>query len=243
MFFSRHPPWVNEQLGCVHDYIEKRFSEASRDVLAHDIEFREFSIDYLSNGPDNGWKQSWISQGLGFIHNLGRATSHEDQHAILKSAFSVGRLELHEALIKSCEDGSDIALSDYTEEELKALEPRRDEEDVDEGPFMAWKPTHDCMPCGVLSSFPTTYLFADVPMFCGMRHVFGNLTCSKFLKILTAAQFRLTLTTIGYMRLWNAPSKYDRSYTKITRGVIGMRVIWGHEWVDCKLHRISPCQD
>lgn len=26
-FLSKHPPWENEQLGCVHDYLEKKFSE------------------------------------------------------------------------------------------------------------------------------------------------------------------------------------------------------------------------
>ncbi|KAI1423574.1 hypothetical protein F5Y12DRAFT_798269 [Xylaria sp. FL1777] len=55
MFLSRPPPWVNEQLGCVHDYIEKGFSRASasRHVLAHNIEFGELSIDYITNGPEN----------------------------------------------------------------------------------------------------------------------------------------------------------------------------------------------
>lgn len=27
LFFSRHAPWENEQLGCVYDFLEKRFSQ------------------------------------------------------------------------------------------------------------------------------------------------------------------------------------------------------------------------
>jgi hypothetical protein len=30
-FFSKHPPWVNEQLACVHDFLEKKVSEGESD--------------------------------------------------------------------------------------------------------------------------------------------------------------------------------------------------------------------
>ncbi|KAI0967016.1 hypothetical protein F4678DRAFT_447161 [Xylaria arbuscula] len=148
MFLSRHPPWVNEQLGCVHDYIEKRFSQASRDVLAHDIEFGELSIDYITNGPENPWKQRWISQGFGFIHKLEQATSYDEQQILLSSTSVSGQVELHEALTKSCEsdDGNYEILENYSQEEIKALEPRQDNEDEDDGPFIAWKPNHDHLP-------------------------------------------------------------------------------------------------
>ncbi|KAK0377043.1 hypothetical protein CLIM01_05576 [Colletotrichum limetticola] len=59
LLFHRHPPWVNEQLGCVHDFIEDKFLEASIDVLAHDVTFGEFEIDYLTTGGDNMMIQSW----------------------------------------------------------------------------------------------------------------------------------------------------------------------------------------
>lgn len=32
LFLSRHPPWENEQLGCVHDFLEKKLSDG-RHVL------------------------------------------------------------------------------------------------------------------------------------------------------------------------------------------------------------------
>ncbi|KAK1533573.1 hypothetical protein CPAR01_10281 [Colletotrichum paranaense] len=59
LLFHRHPPWVNEQLGCVHDFIEDKFLEASIDVLAHDVTFGEYEIDYLTTGGDNMMIQSW----------------------------------------------------------------------------------------------------------------------------------------------------------------------------------------
>ncbi|KAI1733360.1 hypothetical protein F4680DRAFT_464956 [Xylaria scruposa] len=147
MFLSRHPHWVNEQLGYVHDYMEKRFSQASRNVLAHDIEFGELSIDYITNGPENHWKQRWISQGLRFIQKLEQATSYDEQRTLLSSTSVSGQVKFHEALTKSCEsdDGNHEILENYSEEGVKALEPQQDNEDED-GPFIAWKSNHDHLP-------------------------------------------------------------------------------------------------
>ncbi|KAJ3577903.1 hypothetical protein NPX13_g2663 [Xylaria arbuscula] len=148
IFLSRHPPWVNEQLGCVHDYIEKRFSQASHDVLAHDIEFGELNIDYITNGPDNQWKQGWISQGLRFTLKLEQATSHDERAALLSSTLVSGHVKLHEALTKSCEsdDENYEILENYSKEEIKTLEPRHDSEEEDGWPFLAWKLGHDHLP-------------------------------------------------------------------------------------------------
>ncbi|KAK4097338.1 hypothetical protein N658DRAFT_292857 [Parathielavia hyrcaniae] len=38
-FFFRHPPWENEQIGCIHVYLQTRLVEASRDVVEHDVLF------------------------------------------------------------------------------------------------------------------------------------------------------------------------------------------------------------
>ncbi|TGJ78685.1 hypothetical protein E0Z10_g10076 [Xylaria hypoxylon] len=148
LFMSRHPPWVNEQLGCVHDYLENRFSKATRDVLYHDIEFGELSIDYISNGPLNFWKQLWISQGIKFISRVENAKSHDDQQALLKFAFGIGNVPLHDALTKSYDAHiyDDHRLEDYNDEEKRALNPRQDEEDMDEGPFTIWQSCHNRLP-------------------------------------------------------------------------------------------------
>lgn len=61
LLIRRNPPWVNEQITCVHDFLEKKFTEAALDVLAHDVEFGEREIDYLTNGEDNYSKQRWVS--------------------------------------------------------------------------------------------------------------------------------------------------------------------------------------
>lgn len=80
LFARRHYPWENEQLACVHDFLEKKFSGgthvisssivypssaqnslATRDVLAHDIGLGHAQVDYLANGSENYWKQHWVS--------------------------------------------------------------------------------------------------------------------------------------------------------------------------------------
>ncbi|KAI1149476.1 hypothetical protein F4825DRAFT_464112 [Nemania diffusa] len=170
MFFSRHPPWVNEQLGCVHDYLEQRFSKATLDTISHDIELGELSIDYITNGPLNASKQIWISLGIDFINQLENTPSHEAQQALLISTTTAGRLELHDSLSRSCETNTENEnnLEDFSDEELKALVPKPDEEDTDEGPFIAWHEAHLDTPhdCWVLlqdnaSARRCAYVFWD----------------------------------------------------------------------------------
>ena len=61
LFFDPYPPWVNEQLACIHDFLEQKVSDAAfREVAAHDVSFGELSIDYLSVGRGNGWKQHFV---------------------------------------------------------------------------------------------------------------------------------------------------------------------------------------
>ncbi|KAI0805324.1 hypothetical protein GGR55DRAFT_681231 [Xylaria sp. FL0064] len=140
-FLSRHPPWINEQLGCVYEYLEKRFFNAVRDALAHDPEFGEISTDSPTNHP---LTQVWISQGMSFIHELESTSSRLEQQAWLRRAFT-GQVDLRDCLIESCQNYTPVGvnLEDYSEEDLDTLVPREDDEDIDEGPFTAWKFIHD----------------------------------------------------------------------------------------------------
>ncbi|KAI1632894.1 hypothetical protein F4809DRAFT_56899 [Biscogniauxia mediterranea] len=152
-YLSKHSPWENEQLGCIHDYLEKRISQASVDVLSHDIEFGELSIDYLTLGNDNYFKQLWISQGLGFIHELITESSYENKRSLLKSAFGEGGVSLCNALCM-LPDGTDPRLLDeYTEEEINASFPRVWGKFDDEGPRIAWHYTHEGLPQGAWVMF------------------------------------------------------------------------------------------
>ncbi|KAF2489262.1 hypothetical protein BU16DRAFT_598145 [Lophium mytilinum] len=147
-FLSRHPPWENEQLGCVHDFLEKRLSEASLDVVAHDIEFGEYEIDYLEFGGENYWKQLWMSQGVHFIYQLLNEDSYEAKKALLKSAFSSKPIYLHDALSSPAGDTDydHVILEDYDHVQIEALAPRRDDQDTDKGPFSAWFSDYRSLP-------------------------------------------------------------------------------------------------
>ncbi|KAF4431238.1 hypothetical protein CFRS1_v008968 [Colletotrichum fructicola] len=62
-FFSRNPPWENEQIGSVAEFWESRFAEASTDVIDHDVLFGELNVDYLHRGRRNDERQIWDRLG------------------------------------------------------------------------------------------------------------------------------------------------------------------------------------
>lgn len=68
----------------------------------------------------------------------------------MKSAFSAGQAQLHDALTRLCEDGigNINPLDDYDGEEIEALSPRRDEEHTDRGSFLAWRASRRYLPRG-----------------------------------------------------------------------------------------------
>ncbi|KAI0897554.1 hypothetical protein F4806DRAFT_462652 [Annulohypoxylon nitens] len=142
-FFSNQPPWEKEQLASVQDFLELKLSKASHDVLAHDVEFGELGIDYITTGDNNHFRQLWLSQGVDFIHRLMGENSYDGKKALLKSAFATGKVDLYEALMSPLEMdlNDDVPLSDYTDEGLAALFPSTEsqDQDTDKGPFEAWR--------------------------------------------------------------------------------------------------------
>lgn len=60
-FFSPFPPWVNEQLSCVHDYLEEVLSRTFDDVASHDIVWGAMSVDWVTQGSRNEHKQAFVS--------------------------------------------------------------------------------------------------------------------------------------------------------------------------------------
>ncbi|KAI1324215.1 hypothetical protein F5Y16DRAFT_402622 [Xylariaceae sp. FL0255] len=140
------------------------FSEASLDILSDDIEFGEMALDYISNGTMNIPRQNWVdiypqvghdyadaiaqnSQGINFLDELERSTYEEGQ-VLLSSAFAGGSVQLQDAITRSCEsDFEDArALEDVSDEGLQALESNPNKEDLDDGPFTAWRSTYDQVP-------------------------------------------------------------------------------------------------
>lgn len=59
-FMGVFPPWVNEQLCCIHDYLEEVLSRAFDDVAAHEVIWGALSVDWLAQGRRNEHKQAFV---------------------------------------------------------------------------------------------------------------------------------------------------------------------------------------
>ncbi|KAH8648449.1 hypothetical protein BX600DRAFT_475279 [Xylariales sp. PMI_506] len=143
-FFSQLPPWEIEQLGCVYDFLERSFSSAVFEVLAHDIDFGEFSVDYLTLGEDNYRKQRWLSQGLSFIGQLVYQDSYDKKNDNLQSKNASNLVIFHETLRESLNAAEldQRLLKDYSNDELEKLLPPLDISDMDNGPRVVWCAIH-----------------------------------------------------------------------------------------------------
>ncbi|KAK3902172.1 hypothetical protein C8A05DRAFT_15727 [Staphylotrichum tortipilum] len=182
-FFSRHSLWENEQLGCVYEYLEARFAKASREVVAHDVLFGEVSVDYLTSGEDNQWRQTWaalltperqLSHGVEFVYNLTIADSYDAKHRMLQSALdpSYGRVNLPEALHEVLDDADGRPVQFQSEEELHSIALRRgdspEEDDTDQGPYKAWRNAH------ADSTLEESLMFEDDAWLRGRAYVFWD---------------------------------------------------------------------
>ncbi|KAI1194216.1 hypothetical protein F5X97DRAFT_311726 [Nemania serpens] len=150
-FFSRYSPWEMEQLGSVHDFLEEKLSKASYDVVAHDVEFGEVKIDYLSPAMENYWRQLWLSQGVDFIYQLMTANSYEVKRSLLASAFDSGFANLPECLEAVLDTYSNQTLNaaeECSKDQLQSLISSGDYDDTDNGPFEAWYAGHASLPAG-----------------------------------------------------------------------------------------------
>lgn len=59
-FFNPFSPWVNEQLACVHDYLEGVLSRTFDDIAAHEVVWGALSVDWLAQGRRNEHKQAFV---------------------------------------------------------------------------------------------------------------------------------------------------------------------------------------
>ncbi|KDN60283.1 hypothetical protein CSUB01_09768 [Colletotrichum sublineola] len=153
-FFSKHTPWENEQLGCVHDFLEAELAKASFEVVAHDVNFalgeslakRKHSALLLAVVR----MTRKLSQGINFLHRLICEISWDKKRELLKLSFDTGDVNLPLALFEALEDRDDIAnvwYEDDVEEKLHLVMPEhKNEEDVDRGPYEAWYPAHKGLP-------------------------------------------------------------------------------------------------
>ncbi|ROW13753.1 hypothetical protein VPNG_03497 [Cytospora leucostoma] len=84
-FFIRWSPWVNEQLACIHDYLEGVLSQAFDEVAAHDILWGASSVDWVSRGRNNTYKQAYLLYGLPFLYKIDHAKDYDERLGLLDS--------------------------------------------------------------------------------------------------------------------------------------------------------------
>ncbi|KAI1128589.1 hypothetical protein F5Y10DRAFT_264932 [Nemania abortiva] len=150
-FFSQFSPWEMEQLVSVHDFLDEKLSNASYDVVAHDIEFGEVRTDYLAPARESYWKQIWLSQGVDFIHQLTTVDSYEAKRTLLNSALGRSATNLPERLEAMLETYSkDVldAAEACSKDQLQSLLSSCDNDDTNNGPFEAWYTCHEGVPAG-----------------------------------------------------------------------------------------------
>lgn len=69
-FFNAISPWVDEQLCCIHDYLEDVLSRTFDDVAAHDVVWGALSVDWLAQGRRNEHKQAFVGAQTCHDQNL-----------------------------------------------------------------------------------------------------------------------------------------------------------------------------
>jgi len=156
-FFARFPPWENEQLACVHDYLFEQLSlrmysclffcgfpmltdAAFNDVAEHDVQWGELRIPYANDwfGIDNTWKEHYLSLGLAYLHQAVTAATYDERYKLITSNMGNDEFFLFEGLKRQGDDDA-FELSDFgTEEEDKYLKKHLAVDD-DSGPFEAWR--------------------------------------------------------------------------------------------------------
>ncbi|KAH9228223.1 hypothetical protein K456DRAFT_1741870 [Colletotrichum gloeosporioides 23] len=119
----------------------------SIDVLAHDVNFGEFSVDYLTGGEENIYRQMWLSKGIGFIHRLINEKSYDGKRDMLTEHPDIGVANFPGALanVLGAYQGAN-AFVGREEELLYENVTRVTDEDPDQGPFNSWYAAHEGAP-------------------------------------------------------------------------------------------------
>ncbi|TQW03130.1 hypothetical protein IF2G_09263 [Cordyceps javanica] len=66
---------ANNQLACIHDFLEKIVLQAFKQVAMYDVTWGAHEVDYLSTGSANEHVQAYLSLGLDYIYKLAQANS------------------------------------------------------------------------------------------------------------------------------------------------------------------------
>ncbi|KAI1077085.1 hypothetical protein F5B20DRAFT_553159 [Whalleya microplaca] len=143
-FFSELAPWEIEQLVCVHDFLEKKFRQASLEFMMHDVGFWKLGVDYLSLGSDNDCVQDWLSQGLEFVDRIANEENYERKRDLLWKTIisdSSRKLYIQSSLMDALWGRNNFgSLAEYREHKMEAKTPRHAlyNHDVNAGPRTTW---------------------------------------------------------------------------------------------------------
>ncbi|KAI1107471.1 hypothetical protein F4804DRAFT_297123 [Jackrogersella minutella] len=147
-FSSRLASWEIEQILCVHNFLEKRFLQASVDIIDFDVEYGDYSIESLRLASRKYPLQGWLSQGLEFINQVVGEGSFEKKKTLLETALPPGVILIYRlillAIIETTLLDGTRALEEYTEDEIEENTPRHAlrKYDVDTGPRVVWCTIH-----------------------------------------------------------------------------------------------------
>ncbi|KAL0944820.1 uncharacterized protein CTRU02_202707 [Colletotrichum truncatum] len=123
----------------------------SFDVATHDVYFGEMSIDYLTSGEENYFRQLWLSQGIEFIYHVINTDSYDARRNILKLYSDIGVANFPAALSNVLEayEHTQIIIGSSSENELLSeMAHQESVEDSDKGPFRSWYTAHKGVPLG-----------------------------------------------------------------------------------------------
>ncbi|KAK3938124.1 hypothetical protein QBC46DRAFT_441437 [Diplogelasinospora grovesii] len=86
-FFHPWPPWMNEQLACVFEYLETKLSVVFNDVAAHDVEWGWKKIDWVSWTVAVPTRRFMLLHGIPFLHELTTSSDFQHWKELLDSAY------------------------------------------------------------------------------------------------------------------------------------------------------------
>ncbi|KAL6720884.1 hypothetical protein ACLMJK_002809 [Lecanora helva] len=149
-FFENFPPWENEQLACVREYLFNQVSIPFNDVAAHCVDWckNEWDECYLNDDwehPENSIKERLMSHGLGYIRRLVNCTTFDERCGLLEGPSAHDNEFLFAGfLAQSC--GRELmnieSLARCSPNDMDKIFNRAPAADRDSGPREAWLWAH-----------------------------------------------------------------------------------------------------
>ena len=145
IFFDKFPPWENEQLGCIHDYLIEEITTPFTDVAKHDVDFGELSIPWVETfgRGELFYKEGYLLKGLDFIFQLSTARTYDERHRLLLSGQDCEGSFLSNAMSPPrVLPYQSVTLEEFFEEKEAVFVKSPFGDDNESGPAKAWRWAH-----------------------------------------------------------------------------------------------------